>query len=287
LDGRWGSGNDHPGGQYLLDGFQASMKYRRDRDIAIGHAGGDLKMANVTEIAPGVFRISTFAPEINMQFNQFLIRDEEPLLWHTGLKAHFPSVRDAVARLVKPEALRWIGFSHFEADECGSLAEWQRVAPRATAFASLVAKVVSVDDSAALRPARGLTDGEVLETGKYRFRFLQTPHLPHNWEAGLLFEETQGTLFCSDLFHHNGDVPPLTTGDVLGPFRVKLLHDQQGPFAFYMPWTSQTEPTLKRLAALRPKTLAVMHGSSFSGDSAKALEDLIPMLREIVNIPSV
>ncbi|MGH8605260.1 MAG: MBL fold metallo-hydrolase, partial [Gammaproteobacteria bacterium] len=151
-----------------------------------------------------------------------------------------------------------------------------------TALASVIAKVVSVDDSAALRPARGLGDDEIFTTGTYRFRFLQTPHVPHTWEAGMLFEETRGTLFCSDLFHHNGNVAPTTSSDVVDLFRQKLTQDQQGPFAFYLPWTTQTERILRRLAALRPKTLAVMHGSSYVGDGAQAIEALIPMLKDVV-----
>ena len=236
----------------------------------------------ITEIAPDVFRLSTFVSDFDMQVNQFLVRDEEPLLWHTGLRAHFPLVRDAVATLIPIERLRWIGFSHFEADECGSLADWQRLAPHSTALASVIAKVVSVDDSAALRPARGLSDDEIVKTGTYRFRFLQTPHVPHTWEAGMLFEETHATLFCSDLFHHNGNVAPTTSSDVVDLFRQKLTQDQQGPFAFYLPWTTQTERILRRLAALRPKTLAVMHGSSYLGDGAQAIEALIPMLKDVV-----
>ncbi|MGH8531376.1 MAG: hypothetical protein ACREV1_01285 [Gammaproteobacteria bacterium] len=165
----------------------------------------------ITEIAPDVFRFSTFVSNFDMQVHQFLVRDEEPLLWHTGLRAHFPLVRDAVATLIPIERLRWIGFSHFEADECGSLADWQRLAPHSTALASVIATVVSVDDSAALRPARGLGDDEIFTTGTYRLRFLQTPHVPHTWEAGMLVEETHATLFCSDLFHHNGNVAPTTS----------------------------------------------------------------------------
>ena len=167
-------------------------------------------MAQITEVAPDVFRITTFIEPINLQFSQFLLRDEEPLLFHTGLRALFPDVKEAVASLIDARRLRWIDFSHFEADECGSLPEWQALAPQADALCSMVGKLVSVDDCLAARPARGLTDGEVLSTGRYRFRFMATPHVPHCWEAGLLFEETQRTLFCSDLFHQDGDVEPTT-----------------------------------------------------------------------------
>ena len=184
-------------------------------------------MAHVTEIAPDLFRISTFIPEGNLQFNQFLVRDEQPLLFHTGMKALFPAVRDAVATLLPPESIRWISFSHFEADECGALAQWQTLAPAATAVCTFVAKLVSVDDVVALRPAVALADGARFCTGKYQFRFLQTPHVPHCWEASLLFEETQGTLLCSDLFHQSGDVEPSTTADVVGRFEQTLVEYQQ------------------------------------------------------------
>jgi flavorubredoxin len=239
-------------------------------------------MTQITEIAPDIYRISTFIPEGNLQFNQFLVRDEQPLLYHTGMKGLFPVVRDAVATLIDPSTLRWIGFSHFEADECGALTEWQTLAPEATAVCSFVGKIVSVDDVVARRPAQALADGEQLSTGKYRFRFLLTPHVPHCWEASLLFEETQGTLFCSDLFHQNGDVEPSTSADVVGRFKQTLVEYQQGPLANYMPYTPYTESTLQRLAGLKPKTLAAMHGSTFVGDGAKALTDVAQVIKEIL-----
>jgi len=239
-------------------------------------------MTQVTEIAPDVYRISTYVSEINFQHNQFLIRDDEPLLFHTGLKRLFPVVRNAVATLIEPSKLRWIGFSHLEADECGALSEWQALAPDATAVCSMVGKLVSIDDFVAARPARGMADGEILTTGKGRFRFLQTPHVPHCWEAGLLFEETNGTLLCSDLFHQNGDVEPQTTSDVVGRFRQMLLENQQGPLANYLPYTNNTEAILQRLAALKPKTIATMHGSTFSGDGEQAIKDLSIVMKEVL-----
>jgi len=239
-------------------------------------------MAQITEIAPDIYRICTFVPEVNLQFNQFLVRDEEPLLFHTGMKALFPVVRDAVATLLPPATIRWIGFSHFEADECGALTEWQTLAPAATAVCSLVAKLVSVDDVVALRPAQALSDGELLSTGKYRFRLLQTPQVPHAWDASLLFEETQRTLLCSDLFHQNGDVEASTSADVVGRFKQTLVEYQQGPLAHYLPYTPNTEPTLQRLAALKPRTLAAMHGSTFVGDGAQALADLAQAMRDVL-----
>lgn len=240
-------------------------------------------MTQVTEVAPDVFRISTYVPPIDLQFNQFLVRDEQPLLYHTGLRGMFDEVREAVGRLIDPATLRWIGFSHFEADECGALREWQTVAPRVEAVCSLVAKSVSVDDMVALRPARALADNEAFETGQYRFRFLQTPQVPHAWDAGHLFEETNGTLFCSDLFHQTGDVEPQTgSGAVLERFEQTLRAYQGTPFADYLPFTTHTAATLNRLAALRPRTLAAMHGATYVGDGQKAITELARVLREVM-----
>jgi flavorubredoxin len=239
-------------------------------------------MTEVTEIATDVFRISTFIPQANLQFNQFLVRDEEPLLFHTGLRGLFPVVQEAVTGLLDPSTIRWIGFSHFEADECGALAQWQTVAPNATAVCSFVAKVVSVDDSAAVRPARALKDGEVLATGRHRFRFLQTPQVPHAWDAGLMFDQTEALLLCSDLFHQSGNCEPATQSDVVARFRETLIEYQQGPLANYLPYTCHTEPTLNRLAALKPRVLAAMHGSTFLGDGEQALHDLARVMRELL-----
>lgn len=239
-------------------------------------------MATITtEIASDVFRLSTFIPELRLQFNQFLVRDEKPLLYHTGMRGLFSDVHAAVARLIDPASLRFIGFSHFEADECGSLGEWQACAPRATAVCSEIAKSVNVDDMIGVRPARALADEEVLVTGTHRFRFLQTPHVPHAWDAGLMFDENSGTLLCSDLFHQLDDVEPLTDNDVVGRFRATLETYQQGPFADYLPFTAHTVPTLERLARLEPTTLAAMHGSAFSGDCSQAIRDLGGVMREV------
>ena len=235
----------------------------------------------VEEIAADLYRVSTYVPELDLQFNQFLVRDEEPLLFHTGMRGMFPLVREEVARVIDPARLRWVGFSHFESDESGALNEWLGVAPRAEPVCSLVGALVSVNDFAA-RPARAMQDEEVLATGKYRFRFLRTPHVPHCWEVGLLYEETAGTLLCSDLFTHYGDVGPVTSSDIVGPFREGLIAGQQSPFADAYPYTSRTAETLGRLAALRPRTLAVMHGSSFVGDCAGALNDLADVMREVL-----
>ena len=239
-------------------------------------------MAQITEIAPDLFRITTFVEPFNIQFSQFLMRDDQPLLFHTGPRALFQEVRSAVASLIDLQTLRWIGFSHFESDECATVPEWQQLAPQSEVLCSVVGKMVSVDDCLALRPAKGMVDGDVLETGRYRFRFLATPHVPHCWEAGLLFEETERTLLCSDLFHQDGDVEPMTQSDVIGRCRETLVGYQRGPLANYVPYCSLTEATLNRLAALQPKRLATMHGSVYVGDGSTALRDLAVMWREVL-----
>jgi flavorubredoxin len=235
----------------------------------------------VEEIASDVYRISTYVPEANLQFNQFLIRDDEPLLFHTGMRSIFPLVREDVARVINPSQIRWVGFSHYEADECGALNEWLEAAPEAEPVCSFVGAMVSVNDFA-VRPARAMADGEVLSTGKYRFRFLQTPHVPHCWEAGLMFEETQGTLLCSDLFHQNGDVEPLTESDVIERVRQTLVDYQASPLANYLPYTKHTDGILQGLANLKPRTIAPMHGSAFSGDGERAVRDLAVVMREVL-----
>lgn len=236
-------------------------------------------MATVDEIAPDLFRISVFVPDLDMQFNHFLVRDEEPLLFHAGLKAMFPAVREAVETLIDPSSLRHIAWSHFESDECGALNEWLELAPEAQPVCTLVGKLVSVDDFA-IRPARGMTDDDVLTTGKYRYRFYRSPHIPHGWDAGVLFEETQKTLFCSDLFHHFGDAEAMTTNDLIGPTRQAIQQLQNGPLAGYMPYTRQTDGVLRTLANLQPETLAVMHGSSYRGSCDRMLRELAGVIRE-------
>ena len=233
----------------------------------------------IHEIAPDVFRLSAYVPEFDMQFNHFLVRDEEPLLFHAGLRAMFPALREAVAQLIDPARLRHIAWSHFESDECGALNEWLQVAPQAQAVCTVVGKLVSVDDFA-IRPALGMTPADLLTTGRYRFRFYPSPHIPHGWDAGVLFEETRKTLFCSDLFHHFGDVEPVTSSDLIEPTRRAMRLLQQGPLAGYMPYTRKTEGVLRALASLRPETLAVMHGSSYVGASDRLLTDLAGVIRE-------
>ncbi|MBX7169280.1 MAG: MBL fold metallo-hydrolase [Pirellulales bacterium] len=236
-------------------------------------------MTQIDEIAPDLFRLSVYVPDIDMQFNHFLVRDDEPLLFHAGLRGMFPVLRDAVATLIDPARLRYVAWSHFESDECGALNDWLRLAPHCEPVCTLVGKLVSVDDFS-LRPARGLTAADVLSTGKYRYRFHASPHIPHGWDAGVLFEETERTLFCSDLFHHFGQAPPLVAGDLVGPTRAAMQAMQQGPLAGYMPYTRATDGVLHALAGLEPQTLAVMHGSSYRGPAAGQLTDLAGVIRE-------
>jgi flavorubredoxin len=237
-------------------------------------------MTTTTEIAPDVYRISTYVPVANLQFNQFLVKDDEPFLYHTGMRGIFPVVHEAVARILKPRDIRWIGFSHFEVDECGALNEWLKLAPDAQTVCSQVGAVVNLNDFAN-RLARGLAADEIFSTGKYRFRFRPTPHLPHGWDAGVFFEETQRTLFCSDLFHQNGNVEACTESDIVGRTRKALIEYQGGLLMDYMPFTPKTERLLREVAALEPRTLAAMHGSTFIGDGAQALHDLGRVMREV------
>lgn len=227
----------------------------------------------IDEIAPDLYRFSTYIAKINLQFNQFLVVDDEPLLYHTGLRGMFPSVRDAVTKIMDPARIRWISFSHFESDECGSLNEWLAVAPRAEAVCGVIGSLVNINDFIGGR-ARSMAAGKVLATGRRRYRFLETPHVPHGWDASLLFEETGDTLFCSDLFLQNGDLPPLTEADVVEPARQSLLAYEAGPLHHPYPIVSWTDETLRMLAGLRPKLLAAMHGSSYRGDGEQALREL-------------
>lgn len=237
-------------------------------------------MAKITEIAPDVFRISIYAELMNLQFNHFLIRDQEPLLFHTGLRGMHAELREAVAKIIPLDQLRHISFSHFESDECGALPEWLSVAPMADVICSQVGAMVSLNDFIG-REARGMADGQTFSTGKHRLRYCATPHLPHGWDAGVLFDETGGTLFCSDLFHQEFDVEPLTETDVVGRSRQAMVNYQAGVLADYVPYTPLTSKNLKKLAALQPKTLAIMHGSSYRGDCARALSALDVAFREV------
>jgi flavorubredoxin len=224
-------------------------------------------MAVTTEIAPNIYRISIFAQWGNLQFNHFLVKDDEPLLFHTGLRGMHAEIREAVSKIINLSELRHISFSHFESDECGSLNEWLAAAPDATVTHGAIGCAIWLNDQAP-RPPRALADGEILDLGGRRVQRLDTPHVPHCWDAGLLYEQTTGTLFSSDLFTHVGDPPALTDGDILGPAMAA-----EGQFG-YTGVTPATGATIRRLAKLGPRTVAVMHGSSYAGDAAPVLETL-------------
>ena len=238
-------------------------------------------MTRVDEIASNIYRISTYVPEFNLQFSQFLIKDEEPFLFETGMKQMFPLVREAVAKIIDPASLRYIGFSHYEPDECGSLNEWLTVAPRSEAVCSVVGAMVFVND-AAVRPARGLNQDEVIQTGTHRLRFKATPHLPHGWDAGVFFDESTSTLLCSDLLGHAGDTSPTTDSDIVGRFRETTGAFQGGPLANYMPYTPHTERQIRELASLKPRMCAPMHGSAFVGNGEQALLDMASVMKELL-----
>ncbi len=230
-------------------------------------------MATIREVAPDIFRISCVIPAYNMQFNEYLIRDEQPALFHTGFRSTFTEVRDALATLIKPARLRWVGFSHFESDECGALNEWLALAPNAQAFCSVVAARVNLGDFA-IREARGMTTGETLETGRHRLRFEQTPHVPHSWDAGLLFDETTRTLFSSDLFTMTGGDEALPAAEIVERANEHLAHGMEGPMAYSTPYTALTGATFERLGKLQPQQIAPMHAPVLEGDGSGALGQL-------------
>lgn len=220
----------------------------------------------VDEIAAGVYRLSTAVEEIpgGFTFNQFLLDAEEPLLFHTGPRAMFPLVSEAAGRVVPLDRLRWIAFGHYEADECGAMNQWLAAAPQATVLAGTLAAMISVGDQADRAP-RPVEDGEVVDLGGKRVRFLATPHVPHGWEAQVAFEETGATLLAGDLFTQGGDPPAVTEGDLVEP----SLAAERG-FRYTAP-TPLYGPTVRRLADLAPATVACMHGSSYRGDGAAML----------------
>jgi flavorubredoxin len=223
----------------------------------------------IAEIADGIYRLSTFVPDIappaGFTFNQFLILGDEPLMFHTGLRKMFPLNRAALSRIIPPEQLRWIAFGHFEADECGAMNEWLAVAPNAQLAHGYTGCMVSLNDMADRAP-RLLADGEVIELGRgKRVRYIDTPHTPHGWDAGVMIEESTGTLLCGDLFTQLGDGPALTQGDVVGP--ATAAED----LFKYSALNPDMAATIRGLAKFAPRTLALMHGPSFVGDGAAAL----------------
>ena len=221
----------------------------------------------VDEIAEDIYRIATFVPDANMSFNQVLVDAEEPMLFHTGMRALFPLVSEAVARVRAVDQLRWISFGHVEADECGSLNQWLDAAPAAEVAFGGLGCMVSVNDLAD-RPPRPLEDGEVLDLGGKRLRYLATPHVPHGWEAGVFFEETTGTLLCGDLFSQMGDSPAISTDSPMNG--TDAAEDAFG----YSCLGPSTVPTVERLAELDPSGLATMHGPAHVGAGGAWLREL-------------
>jgi flavorubredoxin len=230
-----------------------------------------MEQTKVDEIADGIFRLSTNVPEVapgGFTFNQFVVKADEPLLFHCGLRALFPQVSEAAAKVIPLETLRWITFGHVEADECGSMNDWLAVAPRAEVAHGAIGCLVSLNDMAD-RPPRQLEDGEVIDLGGKRVRHFDTPHVPHNWEARVLHEETTNTLLSGDIGEHTGgDRPALTEGDIVGP----AMEGEEMFLASSL--TPALAPTIRKLADLQPATMAIMHGSSYSGDCAGTLNAL-------------
>ena len=239
---------------------------------------------NIVEIAPDIYRINTpvsipGGPD-QFNFNQYLIVDEEPLLFHTGPRRMFPLVREAIDYVMPVERLRYVGLSHFEADECGAINEFLAAAPRAVPLCGQIAALVSVDD-VATRPARALADRETLSLGAHEIRWFDTPHTPHGWECGLMMDTATRTFFCGDLFTQGGSGErPLTESDILEP--SELFRRQMDYYA-HAPGTAAI---LARLAAERPVTLACMHGSAWRGDGATLLRALSAAICADASLPA-
>jgi flavorubredoxin len=224
----------------------------------------------VNEIADRVFRLSTFIPQVEpggLGFNQFLIRGEQSLLFHTGMRGLFPLVREAVSKIIAPETLRWISFGHYEADECGAMNEWLAIAPQAQVTHGMIGVGVSLNDQADRAPHR-LQHDEVLDLGGKRVRYLDTPHVPHGWDAGLMYEETTGTLLSGDLFTQYGEHAAATESDIVD---AAIAGED---IAGYSALNPAMGATLRKLAGLKPRTLALMHGPAYTGDGAAALNAL-------------
>jgi flavorubredoxin len=227
----------------------------------------------VDEIGDGIYRISTPSRDVpgGFSFNQYLLTGEQPMLFHTGPRKMRPWIHEAISSVIDIKALRFIGFSHFESDECGSINEFLSLAPNAVPICGRVNAMINGDCFD--KPAHALADGEVLSLGKYRVRWFDTPHLPHAWECGYLMEETTGTLLCGDLFTQGGaDLPPLASSDILAPsesFRKKMD---------YFSHTKNARSMIDRLAGARPKVLACMHGSAWQGDGGQLLLALAEQL---------
>jgi flavorubredoxin len=224
-----------------------------------------------SEIDAGIYRISTYVPEGppgGITFNQFVVAGDEPLLFHTGTRRLFPAVHKAVATVVDPADIRWISSGHASRpDEYGALEDWEAVAPHAGTFHGFAGCFLCLSDMSG-RPPRPLADGDIVDIGGHRLRWIDTPHVPGPWEAGVLFDESTSTLFCGDLFSRTGQCPATTSDDIS---EAAIAHDQMMHGHAYTP---NTGPTLRRLAALEPQRLALMHGPTFCGDGAAQLRAL-------------
>ena len=221
----------------------------------------------VDEIAERIYRLSTFVPDIGptgFTFNQFLIDAEEPTIFHTGPRRMFPAVSKAVTSVMPLENLRWIMFGHLESDECGAMNNFLEAAPNAQIAHTAVGCMVSIDDLADRTPTP-LASDEVVDIGGRRIRNIDTPHVPHGWDAHVIYEETTGTLFCGDLLTQVGQGPAVTGNDL-----VEAAIQAEDMFRSSC-ITSKTAPTIRRLAELNPTTLAIMHGSSYDGEASDAL----------------
>lgn len=221
----------------------------------------------IDEVTPGIYRISTYVPEADFSFNQYLIAAEQPLLFHCGMRGLFPLISTAVTNVMSVSRLRWLSFGHWEADESGAMNDWLTAAPQAQVAVGTIGCMLSVNDLA-IRPPQPLEDGAVLDLGGKRIRWIATPHVPHCWDAGVIFEETTQTLFCGDLFTQIGKSPALSTADLIGP--AMAAEDQFGATAL----TPQAAATIRRLATLHPKQLALMHGPVYHGECEHALQQL-------------
>jgi len=221
----------------------------------------------LTEVADGVHQLTTHISEMDFSFNQYLVNGEEPLLFHTGGRGLFPLVSEAVGRVTPMDSLRWLTFGHVEADECGSMNEWLAVAPQATVTQGVIGCMVSLNDLAD-RPPRPLADGEVLDIGGHRIRWIDMPHVPHAWENGIIYDETTRTLFCGDLFTQMGAYAAAASDDIVGP----AITAEDVYHAWSLAPTSSA--TVRRLAELDIATLALMHGPAYTGDCRAALLDL-------------
>jgi flavorubredoxin len=221
----------------------------------------------VTEVADGIHQLTTYIEPMDFSFNQYVVTGEEPLLFHTGPRGLFPLVSDAAARVTPIDTVRWLTFGHVEADECGAMNQWLAASPEATVAQSVIGCMVSLNDLADREP-RPLADGEVLDIGGHRMRWIDTPHVPHAWEAGVIYDETTRTLLCGDLFTHGGKYQASTDGDIMGPTIAAedLFH--------YSSLAPTSGATVRRLADLDIATLGLMHGPAFTGDCRAALLDL-------------